>query len=100
MLCSSEEVAAALQEQRAVAGQLYPPRGAVEQLGAQLRLQPAHRGGHAGLGQAQAVGGAGEAAKFGDAEEDAVMLELVHGLFTTGEQRNRMSRVYQPIWHQ
>jgi hypothetical protein len=69
---------AALVERLAVLGQLHAPRGPVQQLRAQPGFQLLHGGGHAGLGQAQALGRAGEAGHLGDPDEGLHGIEAVH----------------------
>jgi len=81
-----QQIVRALLQLRAVGGQVHPARGPVQQLGAHLGLQPGDGLRDAGLGQTQTVGGAGERAQFGDAQEDAQGVEAVHGLFVWLEQ--------------
>ena len=73
-----EQVGGPLAEGLAVLGQLHAPRGPLQQARAELRFELLHGGRHAGLGQAQLLGGLREAAELGDAQENAGRLQKVH----------------------
>ncbi len=64
-----------------VSGQLHPAGGPMQQLHTHIRFQPLHGQRHTGLGETEAVGGAGEGAEFGHPEEAAQVIETIHGLF-------------------
>ncbi len=73
-----QQVLAALVVGLAVLGHLHLARGPVQQARAERAFQLLHGGGDAGLGQAQALRGAGEAGLLGHADEDLHGFESVH----------------------
>ena len=73
-----QQVLAAFVIGLAVLGELHAPGRAVQQAGAQLGFELLHGRGSAGLGQAQGVGGLGEAGQLGHPREDAHALQGIH----------------------
>lgn len=74
-----QQVLAALVAGLAVLGQLHTAGGAVQQAHTEVILQALYQAGDAGLGLAEAFGGAGEAGQFGDADEGEHGVEAIHG---------------------
>ena len=81
-----QQIVRALLQLRAVGGEVDAAGGPVQQLGTQVGFQSGDGLRHAGLGQAEAVCGAGERAQLGNAQEHAQGVEAVHQLFTWVEQ--------------
>ncbi len=92
-----QQVARALLELCAVRAEPHAAGGPVQQLYAELGLQPLHGQRHAGLGQAELFGRGSERAQFGDPQEAAQLIEAIHGLFVSVGQSNQ-DRVIYACW--
>ena len=75
---SGDDLRGALVIERAVGRDHDPPRGAVEQLGLKMRLEPLDQVGHRRLGHVKRLGGPGEVARLDDPEKGAHGRKLVH----------------------
>jgi hypothetical protein len=86
-LDGAQNFACAGDEDRALVGEVQPPRVAVNERHLQVPFEVAHAGRHGCIGKIQGLGGTREAAAFGHTHEHLHCPQSVHSLFSAVDRR-------------